>query len=208
MSSLHHNSKCCLPVIDKFYFLLPAPNFVSMAFSLTWGWGAPPPSKGKGHGNEVFRLLISRTPLNLNIDESNNKVFVKMSFQDQNTSPTKSLFTSFLQHVLHLFHMILKFSLHSWQVPRSSVGRALYRESGPSQDGDPVPGNLPFFSLLFFFFFSKIRFLSYFISRYEIMWSVFVCSPFLLQYNREGFVPLISKVSLFLLNSGHASERC
>ena len=143
MSSLHHNSKCCLPVIDKFYFLLPAPNFVS---------GAPPPSKGKGHGNEVFRLLISRTPLNLNIDESNNKVFVKMSFQGQNTSPTKSLFTSFLQHVLHLFHMILKFSLHSWQVPRSSVGRALYRESGPSQDGDPVPGNLPFFSLLFFFF--------------------------------------------------------
>ena len=131
-----------------------------------------------------------------------------MSFQGQNTSPTKSLFTSFLQHVLQLFHMILKFSLHSWQVPRSSVGRALYRESGPSQDGDPVPGNLPFFSLLFFFFFSKIRFLSYFISRYEIMWSVFVCSPFLLQYNREGFVPLISKVSLFLLNSGHASERC
>ena len=188
--------------------MLPAPNFVSMAFSLTWGWGAPPPSKGKGHGNEVFRLLISRTPLNLNIDESNNKVFVKMSFQGQNTSPTKSLFTSFLQHVLHLFHMILKFSLHSWQVPRSSVGRALYRESGPSQDGDPVPGNLPFFSLLFFFFFSKIRFLSYFISRYEIMWSVFVCSPFLLQYNREGFVPLISKVRLFLLNSGHASERC
>ena len=24
------------------------------------------------------------------------------------------------------------------------MGRALYRESGPSQDGDPVPGNLPF----------------------------------------------------------------
>ena len=32
------------------------------------------------------------------------------------------------------------------------MGRALYRESGPSQDGDPVPGNLPFFFLLFDFF--------------------------------------------------------
>ena len=129
-----------------------------MAFSLTWGWGAPPPSKGKGHGNEVVRLLISRTPLNLNINESNNEVFVKMSFQGQNTSPTKSLFTSFLEHVLHLFHTILKFSLHSWQVPRSSVGRALYRESGPSQDGDPVPGNLPFFGFYFYSFFFNVLF--------------------------------------------------
>ena len=31
------------------------------------------------------------------------------------------------------------------QVPRSSVGRALYRESGPSQDADPDTENLPFF---------------------------------------------------------------
>ena len=30
------------------------------------------------------------------------------------------------------------------------------------------------------------------------MWSVFVYSPFLLQYIREDFVPLIGKVSLFL----------
>ena len=29
---------------------------------------------------------------------------------------------------------------------RSSVGRALYRESGRSQDGDPVPGDSFFFS--------------------------------------------------------------
>ena len=54
------------------------------------------------------------------------------------------------QNVLHLLHIILKFPLHVWQVPRSSVGRALYRESGPSQDGDPVPGNLPFFFFVFF----------------------------------------------------------
>ena len=38
------------------------------------------------------------------------------------------------------------------------MGRALYRESGPSQDGDPVPGNLPFFVLTLFynFFFSNL----------------------------------------------------
>ena len=57
-----------------------------------------------------------------------------------------------MQYVLLLFHIVLKFTLHSWQVPRSSVGRALYRESGPSQDGDPVPGNLPFFGFIFIVF--------------------------------------------------------
>ena len=98
------------------------------------------------------------------------------------------------QNVLHLLHIILKFPLHVWQVPRSSVGRALYRECGPSQDRNPVPGNLPFcffffFLLLFhdFFFrrfvssrifFSKIRFLSYFKSRLEIIWSVFIYLSF------------------------------
>ena len=55
-----------------------------------------------------------------------------------------------MQYVLLLYHIVLKFNLLSWQVPRSSVGRALYRESGPSQDGDPVPGDLPFFFGLFF----------------------------------------------------------
>ena len=49
---------------------------------------------------------------------------------------------------MYLLHIILKFALLSWQVPRSSVGRALYRESGPSQDGDPVPGDF-FFSRFF-----------------------------------------------------------
>ena len=60
-----------------------------------------------------------------------------------------------MQYVLLLYHIVLKFTLPLWQVPRSSVGRALYRESGPSQDGDPVPGNLPFF---FFWFFLLITF--------------------------------------------------
>ena len=73
-----------------------------------------------------------------------------------------------MQYVLLLFHIVLKFTLHSWQVPRSSVGRALYRESGPSQDGDPVPGNLPFFVFYFYSFFNVIfgRFFS-FPSLYE-----------------------------------------
>ena len=53
--------------------------------------------------------------------------------------------------MIHQLHIILKFTLHSWQVPRSSVGRALYRESGPSQDGEPFPGNLPFYFLFFSF---------------------------------------------------------
>ena len=64
-----------------------------------------------------------------------------------------------MQYVLLLFHIVLKFTLHSWQVPRSSVGRALYRESGPSQDGDPVPGNLPFFGFYFYSFFFLTFFL-------------------------------------------------
>ena len=53
-----------------------------------------------------------------------------------------------MRYILYLLHIILKFALLSWQVPRSSVGRALYRESGPSQDGDPVPGEF-FFSRFF-----------------------------------------------------------
>ena len=41
--------------------------------------------------------------------------------------------------------MTRKLSYQPWQVPPSSVGRALYRKSCPSQDGDPVPGSLPVF---------------------------------------------------------------
>ena len=96
-----------------------------------------------------FRTRIG-TLLNLNNFKSNNKVFVVKLLQGQNTSCKESLFPCSLQYELNLLHIILKFTLHSWQVPRSSVGRALYRESGPSQDGDPVPGNLPFF--VFFLF--------------------------------------------------------
>ena len=69
----------------------------------------------------------------------------------QNTFSKESLPTFTLQCVFYLLLVILKFTLQSWQVPRSSVGRALYRESGPSQDGDPDTGNLPF-SFFFRFF--------------------------------------------------------
>ena len=60
------------------------------------------------------------------------------------------------------------------QVPLSSVGRALYRESGPSQDGDPDTGNL-LFSLFFFnfiiiiFFFHLFHFLFQFFNSFFSM---------------------------------------
>ena len=100
-----------------------------------------------------FRTRIG-TLLNLNIF----KVFVVKLLQGQNTSCKESLFPCSLQYELNLLHIILKFTLHSWQVPRSSVGRALYRESGPSQDGDPVPGNLPFFVFFYFYSFFNVLF--------------------------------------------------
>ena len=62
-------------------------------------------------------------------------------------------------HLIHAvcsplsLYIVLKFTFYSWQVPRSSVGRALYRESGPSQDGDPAPGTCRFLFLFLFFCF-------------------------------------------------------
>ena len=41
--------------------------------------------------------------------------------------------------------MTRKLSYQPWQVPSSSVGRALYRKSCPSQDRDPVRGACRFF---------------------------------------------------------------
>ena len=73
------------------------------------------------------------TLLSFNIIKSSNVAFVVMLSQSQST------------YIVHLLQIILKFALLSWQVPRSSVGRALYRESGPSQDGDPDLGDLPCF---------------------------------------------------------------
>ena len=80
--------------------------------------------------------------------------FANVNLESKTQFFTQSLCTCSLQYVLLLFHIIFKFSFHAWQVPRSSVGRALYRECGPRQDGNPVQGNLPFcfvFSLLIFF---------------------------------------------------------
>ena len=102
-----------------------------------------------------------------------------------------------MQYVLLLFHIVLKLTrkVHSRKVSRSSVGRALYRESGPSQDGDPVPGNLPFF--VFFYFF--IVFLTFFL---EGSFLFRVCTKiknnvkclrilvFLLHFISKDFLPL------------------
>ena len=88
--------------------------------------------------------------------------------------------TCCLQYIVHLLQIILKFALLSWQVPRSSVGRALYRESGPSQDGDPDTGNLPFsfYIYIYFLIFFNVLFIFPFIPSLQIVWSVFVYSSF------------------------------
>ena len=132
--------------------------------------------------------------LSFNIIKSSKVVFVAMLSYSRSTFSSESLPTCFLQYIVHLLHIILKFALLSWQVPRSSVGRALYRESGPSQDGDPDPGNLPFSFFFFFFFnfyfssFFNVLFIFPFIPSLEIVWSVFVYSSFLsLRYRRFSF---------------------
>ena len=101
-----------------------------------------------------------------------------------------------MQYVLLLFHIVLKFTLHLWQVPRSSVGRALYRESGPSQDGDPVPGNLPFFVGFFFyiFFFWKVLFFSEFVRKSEITWKILVYPSFYLITLAKVFFRLLTNL--------------
>ena len=75
------------------------------------------------------------------------------------------------------------------------MGRALYRESGPSQDGDPDTGNLLFcawfffFLTLFMFFFLNLPFYSQ------------EC-PFLLVFSLQciigGLLPLTDKFILYL----------
>ena len=102
-----------------------------------------------------------------------------MPILSQNTQfSTQSLYTCSLQYLLHLLHIIFKFSFLVWQVPRSSVGRALYRKCGPSQDGNPVPGNLPFYARLK----SSIEYLCI------VLFSLYCIS--------QGFLPLIGNFTL------------
>ena len=122
-----------------------------------------------------------------------------------------------MQYVLLLSHIVSKFTLHLWQVPRSSVGRALYRESGPSQDGDPVPGNLPFFVGFFFLyiFLLKGSFLFRVCTKIKDNMKN-PCIPVILpDYIRKGFLPLTDKLTLFLYSeirdchrNAAKSERC
>ena len=120
-----------------------------------------------------FDRIGTGTPLSFNIIKSSNVAFLIMLSQSQSRFSSESSPTCFLQYIVHLLHIILKFAFLLWQVPRSSVGRALYRESGPSLDGDPDLGNLPF--SFFFFLFPSL----------QIVWSVFVYPYFLsLNYRR------------------------
>ena len=160
----------------------------------------------------IFKSKKKGTLLNLNIFKSDNKVFVVKLFQGQNTSCKESLFPCSQQYELNLLHIILKFTLHSWQVPRSSVGRALYRESGPSQDGDPVPGNLPFFFFFFNFLFTMFRSFSHFCQRnmYVLSGSSFYARLLHFITLVKVFFLLLAKLCLFLhsKNLGHAPVRC
>ena len=76
------------------------------------------------------------------------------------------------------------------------VGRALYRESGPSQDGDPVPGNLPFFVGFFFyiFFFWKVLFFSEFVRKSKIIWRILVYPSFYLITLAKVFFRLLTNL--------------
>ena len=111
-----------------------------------------------------------------------------MPILSQNTQfSTQSLYTCSLQYLLHLLHIIFKFSFLVWQVPRSSVGRALYRICGPSQDGNPVPGNLPFCFVLFFFFFLCYFFFNYFFEA----WLLFPFNTSLKRSLEKSFFTLL-----------------
>ena len=125
-------------VYSPFHFIRLPKVFLYLLVSLPFSY------------TSALRTYIG-TLLSLNIIKSNNKVFIATLFQSQNAFFLESLHL-FLTQRTHLLHIIFKFTLQSWQVPRSSVGRALYRESGPSQDGDPDTGNLPFFLFDFFFY--------------------------------------------------------
>ena len=167
-------------VYSPFHFIRLTKVFLYLLVSLPFSY------------TSALRTYIG-TLLSLNIIKSNNKVFIVTLFQSQNAFFLESLHL-FLTQRTHLLHIIFKFTLQLWQVPRSSVGRALYRESGPSQDGDPDTGNLPFF-------------LNFFLNPFfDLFLPFFVLQPvykhsgevFSIQYISRGFLPL-GKFTPFLL---------
>ena len=92
------------------------------------------------------------TLMNLNIITLNHKGFILPSSWSQNALSLEPLPLFIAVLCPPVTYNLKNFALLLWQVPRSSVGRALYRESGPSQDGDPDAGNLPFFGFFFIYF--------------------------------------------------------
>ena len=174
-------------VYSPFHFIRLTKVFLYLLVSLPFSY------------TSALRTYIG-TLISLNIFKSNNKVFIVTLFQSQNAFFLESLHL-FLTQRTHLLHIIFKFTLQSWQVPRSSVGRALYRESGPSQDGDPVPGNLPFFLFFFSIFLNPFcdLFLPFFVLQpvYKHSGEAFYI-VFSLQYMSRGFLPL-GKFTPFLL---------
>ena len=99
---------------DKAKYLISQTNLVPMAFSLTWGWGAPPPGKGKAMGTRLERknssarafltlyishLVVFRKTTTWNHQESGRStggarpgayhVRINRFFQNQQTSRTR-----------------------------------------------------------------------------------------------------------------------
>ena len=162
------NNVKCLRILPSFYFITLAKVFFHLLTSLPFSYT---PKLGTCIG-----MLLNRNVIKLNIF-----LFVWKSFYSPTTQrSTECLCTWSMQYVLLSFHIVLKFNHQSWQVPRDSVGRALYRKSGPSQDGYLVPGNLPFFCWFFSMFFLFVQFLS-FPSLYvnqKLIWCVLVYTLF------------------------------
>ena len=115
-----------------------------------------------------------------------------------------------MQYVLLLFHIILKFTFYWWRVPRSSVDRALYRESGPSRDADPVSGNLPFYVLFLFFFnfsFWKVLFFFECVKIKKKTWRVLVYPSFYFITSTKVFFHLMTSLPFsYTLESGTSIE--
>ena len=139
--SLYENQKKCkVSVYPSFYFITLAKVFFHLLASLRFSYT---PKLGTCIG-----MLLDRNVIKLNI------FFCRKIVLQSNHSAFHGMFV----HLIHAvcsplsLYIVLKFTFYSWQVPRSSVGRALYRESGLSQDGDPDTGNLPFFLFDFFFY--------------------------------------------------------
>ena len=151
----------------------------------------------------TFKLTTCiRTILYLKIITSNNKVSEIM--------PSTSKKPFFLK-IFALFPCITYSTCYTWSwnllFSHGRFPRALYRESGLSQDRGPTPGTCLFFFKFYFSVF-LISFFRWFINYFKES-EVFCILVFSHHYTRKGLLP-VWQVYPFrtLFNWGHASEHC